>query len=90
MQQQKLNYWQNLRYRQSICKVFVNFVKKNFKMPLSEAQKAIILEEISNLKLIHQVYLKNEALGGVNRVEHILDIMIRITELQKIIDEDEI
>ena len=59
-------------------------------MPLSEAQKAAILEEISNLKLIHQVYQKNEVLGGVNRIEHILDIMVRITELQKIIDEDEL
>ena len=59
-------------------------------MPLSEAQKAAILEEIFNLKLIHQVYQKNEVLGGVNRIEHILDIMVRITELQKIIDEDEL
>jgi len=35
------------------------------------------------LKRIHQIYLQHETLGGEERIEHLLDLMERIDELQR-------
>jgi glutaredoxin-related protein len=57
-------------------------------MEFSNSKREKIVEEIEDLKQIHQIYIKNEVLGSNNRIEHMMDIMIRIAELQKLLDEE--
>lgn len=56
---------------------------------MSEKEKQEYEEEIRILKLIHQTYLEHESLGGTQeeRVEHLLDIMERIAEIQELLKE---
>ncbi len=54
---------------------------------MTNAQREEIEEEIRILKTIHQAYLTHPELGGpeAQRVEHLLDIMERIDELQTLL-----
>jgi len=52
-------------------------------------EKEALREEKSFLVMLHQIYLENPELGfsEEERTEHLLDIMVRISEIDKLLKE---
>jgi len=56
---------------------------------MTEEEKQELQDEKKYLQMLHQIYLETEELGFTpeERVEHLLDIMERIFEIGKLLNE---
>jgi hypothetical protein len=56
---------------------------------MTQEQKEALIEERTYLVMLHQIYLDTEELGlsPEERVEHMLDIMTRISEIDRLLEE---